>query len=508
MDEIRKKLKEIVKGWTVKPVIFVGSGISKRYKDLPDWPTLLKQIANHVYPNDKYYFKRKFTEYEEKTGKTLQYVAQDLSEAYNDMFYNQQIDVDLQEEYDKTRDVTPFKFYISRIINSNNYNNCYEVEKEKFKELCTCVSNVITTNYDTILDENFHNFTIKIGEEEMLNSRLYNVQELYKIHGSVTKPESIIFTSKDYDLLEAKQKYLIAKLLTTFIEYPIVFMGYGINDSDINSILIDIKNCLTAENLESMSNRMIFINYVSSGKEAIHSRIIQDIPMTQIDLNDYTIIYDSLKEVKTKYEVGFIRRISEAIAQLMYSENPIESKVKVTQIDKADDEDLAVLIGSQNSILKVGYSSIDVNQIYEDIFRENNNYDATLLIENTLPGLRNKLGLVRIFPLYKLLKTHKKPLEKWLLDKKMDKIDDFYTLKRGCHSAMLSRKSRKKYNNVYDIEMKYMGDINSIVENVFVNADDISVDDLKDFLERYWDKVTSKTTIKKIVTIYDFKAFR
>lgn len=508
MEDIKNKLIEIIKTWSVKPVIFVGSGISKRYKDLPDWRNLLYEIANHIYPNDKYYLKRKEKEYENQPNRVLQFIAQDLSDAYDEMFYNQEIDVDLQEAYDQVKNINPFKFYVSTLISSRGYNSCYTLEKEKFQRLSKYVSNVITTNYDTILDENFTNFTVKTGEVEMLNSRLYNIQELYKIHGSILKPETIIFTSNDYDELEKKQKYLIAKLLTTFIEYPIVFMGYGINDSDINSILSDIKNCLSAENLEAMSKKMFFVNFVAPGKEAIHSRIIQDIPMTQIDLNDYTVIYDALTEVKTKYEIGFIRRISESIAKLMYSENIDENTVRVTQIDKADDSDLAILIGSTNSILKVGYSTMNVDQIYEDIFRENNNYDATQIIENTLPALRSKLGTIKNMPLYKLLRSYSKELPDWLNEKKMKKVTDFFTLSRGCRSDKLNYEHKTNYRTIYEIELKYGDDVNSIIHNVLVNAENFTNSELKDFLDRYWDKAKSKTTIKKIVTIYDFKAFK
>ena len=508
MDEIKNKLIEIIKTWTVKPVIFVGSGISKRYKDLPDWWTLLSDIAVHVHPDDKYYLKRKEKQYENQEGRTLQFIAQDLSDEYDELFFNQKIDIELQEEYDKVRNVNPFKFYVAKLINSKDYNECFEQEKEKFQNLSRYVSNVITTNYDTILEDNFVDFTVKIGEVEMLNSRLYNIQELYKIHGCVSKPESIIFTSTDYDELEKKQKYLIAKLLTTFIEYPIIFMGYGINDSDINSILSDIKKCLSAENLEAMSKKMFFINFVPQGKEEIHSRIIQDIPMTQIDINDYTIIYDAITQVKTKYEIGFIRRISESIAKLMYSEIIDEDTVRVTQIDKASDEDLAILIGSKNSILKVGYSTMSVDQIYEDIFSENNNYDATQIIENTLPSLRAKLSMIKNMPLYKFLKTYNKPLPDWLADKKMSTVNDFFTQSRGCNSDKIKYKNRKNYKKIYDIELKHGNDINAIVQDVFVNAENFNVEDLKDFLNKYWNKVNTKTTIKKIVTIYDFKAFK
>lgn len=507
IKELEEKIRSIVKTWTVKPVLFIGSGISRRYKDLPDWKSLLTQIAEHVFPNDKYYMRRKLKEYQSEPSRSLQKIAQDLSDQYDEMFFKQEIDVNLQESYDKMTDVNPFKFYLSTLINSSTYNECYYNEQDSFKALSKYVSNVITTNYDTILDENFNNFTVKTGEEEMLNSRLYNIQELYKIHGSVTKPNSIIFTINDYDVLEANQKYLIAKLLTTFIEYPIIFMGYSIQDTDINSILSDIKNCLSTQNLEMMANKMIFINYVEPGKENIHSRYTQDIPMTQIDLNDYTVLYNILSEVKTKFEIGLLRTISEMITKLVYSEEKNNNIVRVTNIDKTQNDDLAVIIGSADSILKIGYCAIEINQIYEDIFRSNANYDSELIIESTLPQMKSKLGNVRFFPLHKLKKTYNKQLDPWLANKELNSIDDFFH-KKASFTDKNAYEKRKKYKTISEIENKFSYNEMTIINNVFLNADHFSDDELKDFLERHWDINENKTVLKKIVVIYDYKKYK
>ena len=41
----------------------------------------------------------------------------------------------------------------------------------------------------------------------------------------------------------------------------------------------------------------------------------------------------------------------------------------------------------------------------------------------------------------------------------------------------------------------------TIINNVFLNADHFSDDELKDFLERHWDINENKTVLKKIVVI-------
>lgn len=57
--------------------------------------------------------------------------------------------------------------------------------------------------------------------------------EIYKIHGSCNNSESIVITENDYSVYNKRNAYLSAKLLTIFLEHPIIFLGYSLNDSNI-----------------------------------------------------------------------------------------------------------------------------------------------------------------------------------------------------------------------------------------------------------------------------------
>jgi hypothetical protein len=263
-EEFELRLSEIFTKWEQKPVLFVGSGISRRYKSIPGWKDLIKEISLHTNNNDPMAFIRYSNEYNDEPNGPLPFIAKQISDDYSKKFLAKQIDNDLFDKYEKVivRDeLNVFKIYLSEYINSFTYNSDYEREKESFKQVGKKISNIITTNYDTILEENFPSFTPIIGEMELLNKRFYNFERMYKIHGSVKQTDSIVFTSKDYEKINKKQKYLSAKLLTLFIEFPIIFIGYSINDPDILAILEDIKECLNKEQLEKLAKKILFIEY-------------------------------------------------------------------------------------------------------------------------------------------------------------------------------------------------------------------------------------------------------
>lgn len=69
-----------------------------------------------------------------------------------------------------------------------------------------------------------------------------------KIHGSSKEPESIIITNEDYVEFYKRKKYISAKLLTYFVEHPLFFIGYSINDENIKAILSDIDEIIAPNN--------------------------------------------------------------------------------------------------------------------------------------------------------------------------------------------------------------------------------------------------------------------
>ena len=113
----------------------------------------------------------------------------------------------------------------------------------------TIVDGIITTNWDLLLENLFErdNYKVYVGQGHLLFSNPQKIAEIYKIHGCCKDPKSLVLTRSDYDDFHKKNPYLAAKLLSIFIEHPIIFIGYSLDDENIRSILCSISAMMSKD---------------------------------------------------------------------------------------------------------------------------------------------------------------------------------------------------------------------------------------------------------------------
>jgi len=176
------------------------------------------------------------------------------------------------------------------------------------------IAGIITTNYDT-LQETLFDYEVYASQEELLFHTKYDLGEIYKIHGCINKPNSILVNTADYEQIEAKHKYIAAKLLTIFVEHPIFFIGYSLGDEDIRNILNDIQLSLTTDQIKEIEDRLFYVvwdktenNYTSSSYTITFDNG-RNITITQLKLNDYSILYQALSLNKSKYPIKMLRHM-------------------------------------------------------------------------------------------------------------------------------------------------------------------------------------------------------
>jgi hypothetical protein len=105
---------------------------------------------------------------------------------------------------------------------------------------------VITTNFDKIYDnlcseDGYAIFTYK--ETKSIISNIKSPENvIIKAHGSIDDTQNIIFTSKQYHEAQATYPEFYSLLSSLFMTHTVIFLGYSLNDPDINLMLENISN--------------------------------------------------------------------------------------------------------------------------------------------------------------------------------------------------------------------------------------------------------------------------
>lgn len=126
------------------PIVFIGSGISKRYLDkYPSWEELLEELWKNI--NDSNFFahlNRIRTETIQsgiKDESEIDFlvntvVASQIEEKINNKFYNEEISIDGLEQKDAYKqNISPFKKLLSNRFVKYEFKENYEDELKTFK---------------------------------------------------------------------------------------------------------------------------------------------------------------------------------------------------------------------------------------------------------------------------------------------------------------------------------------------------------------------------------------
>lgn len=490
------------------PFLFVGSGFSKRYLNTENWEALLRKFATEIDGNDfqydMYYAKTTSPNHNDKLPEIASMLEKDFAAAV--FSKNSYKDFRTAHKAELQSGISPLKIAIADHLKKSltNIPNSKEIDLLN-KMAIRNISGIITTNYDQFLESIFKDYSVFIGQEELIFSDIFQIGELYKIHGCVSKPESIVITYKDYEKFQKTSAYLTAKILTIFLEYPIIFIGYSIQDQNILNILESIANCLTQEKLDILKDRFIFIEYSETKEEiSTYSKSFASgniISMTKITTNNFAAIYEAILKNRAKYNPKILRKLRQDIYQLAKEDSIDKPSIIATGFENLDrlDENKHFVVGL--GIANLGYKRIKAERIYEDIVLDNNYFDPEKIIEETLPDLlpSNASGL----PMFKYLKSYHK--EVFGLAKKY--VVEHTTIDSFLNRALLHRKKLfSKEITLTDIIEK-----NSYGEVCLLNETKIDLKILEDYLKELLkekDILKNNSELKRLIRIYDWLKYK
>lgn len=515
-----KNLKEIIENFNTTPFLFVGSGITRRYYNLPSWKGLLEIFISKI-SSDEFAFasyENKAKELIENESELYPQIAELIEKDFNNLWFKNDRNIrNLDKYYSnkvKQESVSPFKAEVAMYIkNQSNIMPEYIEEIEKLKKLSIkSISGIITTNYDDFFEDNFEGYKRYVGQDELIFSGIQGIGEIYKIHGTIEEPKSIVIDSKDYSEFDNKSSYLAAKLMTIFIEHPIIFIGYSISDINIQKILNSIIKCLDTEKIAKLKNRFIFIEYNTNVEDyeiSEYTMKMEDkfLEMTKIKMSDFSILYDELYKKKNKIPAKILRYYKDELYNFVITNEPTNTiKVGNIEDERIKDEELVMAIGKVKEVAFEGLKGFSTNEWYRDIVMNDKRFKVDDILEQVAPKLLK--GTANRLPLNKYLSESNKryeKLEKIALENDFDNMIN-NSIKKGRH--------RVKYNSIKEIWEENSNDwLHALDKIAYLKEEKINVDELEDVLTEIFKKDNNifesnnerlKSHLRRCIRIYDY----
>lgn len=369
----RMELENYFERYKTHPIMFIGTGFSMRYlKGSFSWEELLKEICTNITDNNEVYYDLK-AECKDNDIYDFPMLASKISvlldvEAKKDR--NGKFK-EVNDEYyslcEKGVIINRLKIYIAQIFNSYELKEGCSDEITAFKSSCKNISSIVTTNYDTLI-EDITKFVPLIGNDIMLKN---NYGSIYKIHGCKTDPNSIVITSQDYNLFETKYELIRAQLIAFFIHNPIIFMGYSVNDNNIKEILETIFSYVPANSqlAEEIRNNFLLVEWEQNSTNTIvtdHDITLASgvqIRINKLKTDDYKMIYEYIEKLNIPISALDIRKVKNVVKDIESGGN-IAVRF-LNNIDDINNSDIVVAIGDTSSF---NYKNVKTNDFFKKYF--------------------------------------------------------------------------------------------------------------------------------------------
>lgn len=361
IEDISDDVRACIDEMGCQPILFIGSGLTKRYINGPNWEELLQSLSENCQEIDK-----RFAYYKQRYSDPVD-IGTVFSEKYNEWAWGsgeKNFPKELFEQgnppdiYFKHSVCELFKKLLAEQKISN------EAEIELLKKIHP--HSIITTNYDQLLESIFPDYEPIIGQK-ILHANNASIGEIFKIHGCASTPNTLVINRSDYENFSRKKKYLSAKLLAFFAEHPLVFIGYSAEDPNIRAILSDIDEILS-ENGDLIPN--IYILEWSREPLIEYQRRERLIPVSEnksvriksIVAHDFSWVFSAFSANKALENVNpkLLRALLARTYELVRSDipkNPVQVDYSVLANVSEVDGELAKLYGIANAADGVAFNA-------------------------------------------------------------------------------------------------------------------------------------------------------
>ncbi|OFK82938.1 hypothetical protein HMPREF2799_05975 [Staphylococcus sp. HMSC057A02] len=362
------------------PIIFIGSGISKRFLDnSPSWIDLLEECWKKAGKNNffgelsklKSEIKKinpNYNEFEVQHEVNIN-IAQIIEDEFDRKFYDNELKIDgfsSKEAYQT--EITPFKKFLANKFNRINLKEDMKQEYDIFKKMLIKSQIILTTNYDEFIEKSYKeasNFQLKkyIGQKGFFED-CENYSEIYKIHGCITNPRSIVITKEDYDRFQRNSVLISAKIISMLMNSPIIFMGYSLTDINIRNIIGEFTKSLDNKELLRFEDRIILVEY-DEEIDYIEEEKIKDVDLgcslRVVKTNNFHEIFTQISKINQGIAPAEVRKYKHVMKKLIVDRGKkgVLNSVLISPEDidgiekKMQSQNIAIAIGDSKYIFQI-----------------------------------------------------------------------------------------------------------------------------------------------------------
>jgi hypothetical protein len=501
-------IKDYIANYKNHPILFVGTGISKRYLENSfTWDGLLKKIAFELNGDNEYYLDLKYKYRNGDSEYDYSQIALHLENDFNESLEENRhgkfkiINNRFYEYMENDIHISRFKLYIAELLSDTSLKEEKKKELEEFRKIRKNISSIITTNYDLFIENTFE-FMPLIGNNILLSNPYGSA---YKIHGCVSYPNEIIITEDDYRDFDKKYELIRAQLLSLFIHNPIIFLGYSIEDKNIKKILKTIFSYVnpSSDIATKIRNNFLLVEYEEGSEDTNISDYdikLENFPLIRINklkTDNFTEIYKAISDLHLSISAMDIRKVQNIVKEIREGG---DIKVHITEdLDKLSNSDKVLAIGSAKTITYDYQTSSEMMNNYFDII-DDENKQLLVLID------KQKIQSQQYFPIFafSLINPDINSSDKLKAQQTSNLTKAIETITKNNTKIVLAITSNTTISDILiNDDVTRTNKLPAILFAVMKNY--ITLDDLEQFLKSHKDK--SNSDYRKLLCAYDLKKY-
>lgn len=285
------------------------------------------------------------------------------------------------------------------------------------------IKTILTTNYDALFENAFGSGATLVTSDEHIPYLDKNKVEIFKVHGTLSQPSSILITSSDYTnffkrRLEDSLFWSVVK--SRIATNSVLFLGYGMEDTNVDTIYEKITESLGG------NYGQCFLVAPNLAHRKITS--LQRIGIEYIDCTGEQLIDELLKVLKENVVNDFrVGKVGPETFRSFLGPNNltpelsgVENKFKLNHLTPTNG------VWEGKFIFSVDEKS-DANKRIQD-FMANIGLEDLEISGNELKGSSFWLNEVKYLDDLKEIKFLKAPVDNWTIDLRFNNGLEFYDL--------------------------------------------------------------------------------